>query len=148
MKSAVVTIACLVIALAPIMLGAQGGSAQAEVLALESSWIEAELHHDHVALARLMSDQLVLTEPDGSVINKADEIAFTADSDAHFEILESHDMKVLVDGDVSVVTGAYHEKGTFHGKSFEHRGRFTDTWVRHDRGWQCMAGQFAVSVAE
>jgi ketosteroid isomerase-like protein len=148
MKPTVMILLGLVIALAPTMLPAQTGSSQAEVLALENSWNQSELKHDSVTLARLMSDDLVLTEPDGSVINKTEEVAFTADPDAHFELLESRDMKVQLHRDVAVVTGAYHEKGTFHGKPFEHKGRFTDTWVRHDRTWQCIAGHFSVPVAD
>jgi ketosteroid isomerase-like protein len=95
-----------------------------------------------------MADDLVLTEADGSVISKTEEVAFTADADARFEVLESHDMKVQVHGDATVVTGAYHEKGTFHGKPFEHRGRFTDTWIRHNGTWQCIAGHFSVAVQD
>lgn len=147
MKPAILILSVL-IALAPVALLAQAGSAQAEVLALERSWVEAELHHDPAALARLMAEDVVLTEPDGSVVGKTEEVAFTADSKAHFEILETQDMKVQLHGDVAVATGAYHEKGTFHGKPFEHRGRLTDIWVRHGRTWQCLASHFSVSVAE
>jgi ketosteroid isomerase-like protein len=148
MKSATMFVLCLFFALAPISLPTQTGSAQADIIALEKSWNEAELRHDHVALARLMSDDLVLTEPDGSVINKAEEVAFTADPGAHFEVLESHDLKVQIHGNAAVVTCAYHEKGTFHGKPFEHRGRYTDTWGRHNGTWQCIAGHFSVPVPE
>lgn len=137
------------LALIPVIAPAQADSVQSDILALENSWNEAELHHDPVALGRLMSDDLVLTEPDGSVIVKSEEVAFTADPQAHFESLESYDLKVQVHGDdTAIVTGAYHEKGTFHGKPFEHRGRFTDAWVRHDRTWQCVAGHFSVPVKD
>lgn len=42
---------------------------------------------------------------------------------------------------MAVVTGAYREKGTAHGKSYQHRGRFADTWVSQDGVWQCVASQ-------
>lgn len=148
MKTAVVIFSCLTIALASVLLAAETRPAQSDILALEHAWVEAELHHDSTALARLMSDDLILTEPDGNVLDKAEEVAFTADPDAHLESLETQDVRVQVHGDVAVATGAYHERGNFHGKPFEHRGRFTDTWVRHDRTWQCIAGQFSVSVAD
>jgi hypothetical protein len=31
------------------------------------------------------------------------------------------------------------DKGTYKGKPFNHRGRFTDTWVRLNGKWLCVA---------
>lgn len=138
----------LPLAFAPVILSGQADSTQADLIAVENSWNRAELGHDPAALSQLMADDLVLTESDGSVINKTEEVAFTADPEAHFEILESHDMKVQIHGDAAVVTGAYHEKGTYHGKTFEHQGRFTDTWIRHKGAWQCVAGHFSIPVQD
>ncbi len=146
MKPVAILFLCLLLEITT--MPAQTGSVEADLIALENSWNQAELRKDASALARVMSDDLVLTEPDGSVINKTEEVAFTADPTAHFETLESHDMKVQIHGNAAVVTGAYHEKGTFQGKTFEHRGRFTDTWVRHNGTWQCIAAHFSVPVAD
>ena len=132
----------------PIFLSGQANSTQADLVAAENGWNRAELAHDADSLSRLMADDLVLTETDGSVINKKEEIAFTADRDTHFEILESHDLKFQIHGNAAVVTGAYHEKGTYHGKAFEHRGRYTDTWIRHNGTWQCIAGHFSIAVQD
>jgi CPA1 family monovalent cation:H+ antiporter len=44
----------------------------------------------------------------------------------------------------AVVTGAYYEKGVDKGKSWERRGRFTDTWMNLDGRWQCIASHFSV----
>jgi len=134
--------------IATIFLSAQTNSEQAEIRAVEDAWNKAELNHDAAALNRLMSDDLVLTETDGSVINKQEEVAFTADPTSHFEVLESHDLKIQVHGDAAVVSGAYHEKGSYQGKPFEHRGRYTDTWIRHNGTWQCVAGHFSIPVPE
>jgi ketosteroid isomerase-like protein len=150
MKSIVKCLACLLLLLsfASIFLLGQADSTQSDLIAAENSWNRAELVHDAAGLSRLMANDLVLTETDGSVINKSEEVAFTADPDTHFEILESHDMKVQVHGDAAVVTGAYHEKGAYHGKAFEHRGRYTDTWIRHNGSWQCIAGHFSIPVQD
>jgi len=147
-KAVTFLLLCSVLILIPTLRAAQGNSAQADILALENSWNQAELRHDPAALARLMSDDLVVTEPDGSFINKTEEVAFTADPDAHFEILETHDLNVQIHGEAAVVTGAYHEKGSFHGKAFEHQGRLTDTWVHHHGTWQCIAAHFSVPVKD
>jgi hypothetical protein len=39
------------------------------------------------------------------------------------------------------VTGVYREKGTYKGKPYQRRGRFTDTWVKQKGTWQCVASQ-------
>ncbi len=137
----------LTLAIASFVL-AQTDSREGGLIAAENNWATAELHHDAASLSRLMSDDLVMTETDGSVIDKAQEVAFAADSDAHMEILETHDMKVHMNGDIAVVVGAFHEKGTYHRKPFEHKGRFTDTWVRQKGTWQCIASQFSIPVPD
>jgi ketosteroid isomerase-like protein len=150
MKARVLLPLCTSLALliASIFLPAQTHSSQGDLIAAENNWVAAELHHDSASLSRLMSDDLVMTETDGSVIDKAQEIAFAADSSARLELLETHDMKVHIHGDTAVVVGAFHEKGTYHSKPFEHQGRFTDTWVRQKGMWQCIASQFSIPVQD
>jgi ketosteroid isomerase-like protein len=140
--------ASLALAIAFVFLPAQTDSGQGDLITAENNWVTAELHHDPTSLSRLMSDDLVMTETDGSVIDKAREIAFAGDSDAHLEVLETNDMKVHIHGDTAVVVGAFHEKGMYHRKHFEHKGRFTDTWVRQKGMWQCIASQFSIPVQD
>lgn len=138
----------LALMIASIFLPAQADSVQGELIAAENKWVTAELHHDSASLSRLMSDDLVMTETDGSVIDKAQEMAFVGDSNAHLEVLETNDMTVHVHGNTAVVVGAFHEKGIYHSKPFEHKGRFTDTWIRRDEMWQCIASQFSIPVQD
>src|ERR1017187_5770947 len=150
MKARVLLPLCtsLTLVIASIFLPAQTHSGQGDLIAAENNWVTAELHHDSASLSRLMSDDLVMTETDGSVIDKAQEIAFAGDSNARLEVLETHDMKVHIHGDTAVVVGAFHEKGTYHSKPFEHKGRFTDTWVRQKGMWQCIASQLSIPVQD
>jgi ketosteroid isomerase-like protein len=53
-------------------------------------------------------------------------------------------MKLHRHGDTVVVTGATHEKGAAKGKPYEHHGRFTDTWMKHDSQWLCIASQLSL----
>jgi hypothetical protein len=39
---------------------------------------------------------------------------------------------------------AHHEKDVDKGKSWERRGRFTDTWIFLNGKWQCVASHFSV----
>jgi len=41
----------------------------------------------------------------------------------------------------AVVTGWLIVNGTGKGGKFNHRYRFTDTWLKGDRGWQIVAAQ-------
>jgi ketosteroid isomerase-like protein len=150
MKSHVLFLFCTSLALmiACIVLPAQTVSGQGDLIAAENKWVTAELRHDSAGLSRLMSDDLVITETDGSVIDKAQEIAFAGDSNARLEVLETHDMKVHIHGDTAIVVGAFHEKGIYHSKPFEHKGRFTDTWIRQKGMWQCIASQFSIPVQD
>jgi hypothetical protein len=103
MKSSVFPLCLsLPLVIASIFLSAQTDSVRADLVAAENNWVTAELHHDSAGLSQLMSDDLVMTETDGSVINKAQEIAFAADSKAHMEVLETHDMKVHIHRDTAV----------------------------------------------
>src|SRR5271170_6535794 len=104
----------LALVVASVFLPAQTDSGQGDLIAAENTWVAAELHHDSASLSRLMSDDLVMTETDGSVIDKGQEIAFAGNSNARLEVLETHDMKVHIHGDTAVVVGAFHEKGIYH----------------------------------
>jgi ketosteroid isomerase-like protein len=150
MKPANLLYVCLLLPLYVFFLHApaETNCAATELLAAEKQWSDAELNHDPVSLGKLMAEDFIFTEPDGSVMHKTEEVAFTADPDAHFDILESRDLKVQVHGDAAVVTGAVHEKGTYHGKTFEHRGRITDTWIRENGSWLCIAAHFSIPVQE
>jgi len=126
----------------------QSDSTRTQVLAVEQEWNAAELHHDAKALAELMDEDVTISETDGIITTKAEEVGFSAEPSTHFEILESHGLVVHDHGAVAVVTGAYHEKGTYRGKPFEHRGRFTDTWLRRDGRWKCIASHFSIPVKD
>ena len=42
-------------------------------------------------------------------------------------------------GDTAIVTSAYRTRGTDGGKPFAHHGHFTDTWIKRNRKWVCVA---------
>jgi ketosteroid isomerase-like protein len=54
-------------------------------------------------------------------------------------MMANTDVKVLMYSNSAVVAGIYHAKGTNSGKAFDHFGRFTDTWVKLNGKWQCVA---------
>jgi len=65
------------------------------------------------------------------------------------EISEMAEIKVRMHGNVAVVTGAYHEKGTSKGRSYESRDRATDVWMRNaNRGWQVIAAHYSIPASQ
>jgi hypothetical protein len=95
-----------------------------------------------------LTDDFIITEPDGELMTKGQLMATTADRSYHYDVLVSEGYRVRVYGTVAVVTGAYHEKGSSKGKHFDRRGRFTDTWLKGGAGWQCAASHDSVAVKD
>jgi ketosteroid isomerase-like protein len=150
-KSRLVCAICITAALwlgCGALAGAQGGQKgdEGQILALENAWNQAELQHDPAALELILTDDFVITEPDGTMQSKREHMAATKDTSYHYDALVSEDFRVKVYGTVAVVTGTYHEKGSTRGSHFDRRGRFTDTWIRLGGTWRCVASHDSLPV--
>jgi len=109
------------------------------ILALESAWNQAEIHHDANAAAALMADTFISVDHHGALQNKAQYLAGIKDTSFKPEEISNSETNVYIYGDTAIVSSAYRTKGTDGGKAFVHRGRFTDTWIRRNGKWQCIA---------
>jgi ketosteroid isomerase-like protein len=116
----------------------------ARILALEAKWNDAYKIGDVSTMESLLAEDLIITVEDGSTFSKAGYLAHTADSALKVLISDLSDVKVRMHGTVAVVTGAYHEKGTSKGKSYESRDRFTDVWMKTASGWQVIASHYSI----
>jgi ketosteroid isomerase-like protein len=125
----------------PLLAVAQDSS---KIIAMENLWNRAEMNNDAPAVRLLLADDFVMTVAEGTLYNKAQMIASVADKSYRPAALQSTGMAVHYYGNTAVVTGAYYEKGVDKGKSWERRGRFTDTWMNLDGRWQCIASHFSV----
>ena len=109
------------------------------LLALENAWNQAQLHHDSKALDQLIADTFISTDNDGVFETKAQFLADNKDPAYAPTLMANSGERVFLYGDAAVVAGTYHAKGLYHGTSFEHYGRFTDTWVYQNKKWVCVA---------
>lgn len=137
-------IVLLVIALAawalPRALGASGSAADTtRLLALENAWNQAQLNRDSKALEALVPETFVYTDYDGTIMNKPQFLADNKDPSYKPTLVTNSELRVFPYENVAVVIGKYHTKGTYKGKAFDHWGRFTDTWIRQNNTWQCIA---------
>jgi ketosteroid isomerase-like protein len=115
------------------------GSQESQLVSLERMWSEALVHRDSQAVATMIADKFVNTEWNGEVSDRGKFLANIAEPKFDAAALTIQDVKVTLLSNVAVVIGTYHAKGSYQGKSYDHVGRFTDTWVFADARWQCVA---------
>jgi len=115
-----------------------------KTLALENKWNEAYKQGDVATMNSLLADDFIITVEDGTTFSKPGYIAHSADSENRVLVSDMSDLKVRMHGNVAVVTGAYHEKGTSKGKAYEFYDRLTDVWMMIDGRWQVIASHYAI----
>jgi ketosteroid isomerase-like protein len=112
-----------------------------QIKQLERAWNQAEARHDAAAVTAIVADTLTYIDFDGSIMNKTDYIRDVTKNAYQADHLYDEGLNVVVYGNAAVVTGIYRETGTRKGKSYVHRVRFTDTWIKRSGVWQCVASQ-------
>jgi hypothetical protein len=115
------------------------------IVAMENAWNQAELHHDAKAADAILADTFISVDHHGQLQSKAQYMTGLKDKSFNPEQISNSGMTVYLYAGTAVVTSAYRTKGTDSGKPFVHRGRFTDTWVRMDGSWKCVANQETLS---
>ena len=110
------------------------------VLDLEEAWAKAVVKRDAATFKRLLAPGFVYTEDDRvqngdqlmrDIVSGTDTV-----TEARNEKLETHRFD-----NTMIVTGWLIMKGRSGGKPFEHRYRFTDTWLKRGGQWQIIAAQ-------
>ena len=111
------------------------------ILALEKAWNHALEAKDAKALDMLLANTLVSVDIDGSVASKSEFLASIKAPDYLPAVVVTEQSSVQVYGNAAVVTGTFRVKGTENGKPDVRRERFTDTWIKFNEDWQCVASQ-------
>lgn len=117
---------------------------ETKIIALENLWNQIQLNHDADAMGKMLDDDFVFTDYDGTVMSKGQFLESIRDKSYQLTVEASENMKLHRHGDTVVVTGATHEKGTFRGRPYQHQGRFTDTWMKKNGQWLCIASQLSL----
>jgi ketosteroid isomerase-like protein len=121
--------------------GGKGGSgAEQTLIKIEQEMLDGILKGDPSANERYMADDVVLTGPDGDVLDKARLNADIKSGALKLQSSTMSDMKVRVHGDTAVVTYGSTDKGTYKGKDVSGEFRWTDVFVRRNGSWQLVAG--------
>ena len=136
---------CILVVAMCLVPGAQNREADNDesgrILSLENAWNQAEVKHDTRALGFLIAETFEYTDSDGRFMNRSQWLAQVKNPVNEDEQIGNSGMKVHVYGNAAVVTGEYREKMKVRGKTVMRSGRFTDTWIRQNGEWKCVASQ-------
>ncbi|CAN5411300.1 hypothetical protein BH09GEM1_BH09GEM1_47880 [soil metagenome] len=137
-------LAACVAMLAATSLGAQAQqankAAEQALFKLENDWTQAVVKRDAAIMHRLTAPKWVYSDESGVMEREAGIKAFTTGSDTVREA-SNEKMRALIYDNSAVVIGVLVMKGRGPNGAFTNRYRYTDTWVRLDGRWQCIASQ-------
>jgi len=139
-RLSLVLLVCLTIRVA----AQEPSGAAAQVRKLEEKWTAAYKERQINILSSLLAEDFVITVEDGNTYSKEGYITHSADTSVKVEVAELADLRVRVRGNLAVVTGAYHERGTSNRKPYEYHDRLTDVWVKAGNNWQVIASHYSV----
>jgi len=123
-------------------------SDEIQIHQLERAWNQAEAKQEVKEVANLVDDTLVYTDYDGSIMNKAEYLKWVAAPEQKADHLYDEGLTVHVYGNAAVVAGIYRESGINKGKHYVVRSRYTDTWIKHDGVWRCVASHSTLIPAK
>ena len=73
-------------------------------------------------------------------MNRAQDIADTIDDKSTYDLVETSDIQIRIDGTTAIVNGIFRMRGKDEkGAPVDRRSRYTDTWIKRDGRWQVMA---------
>ena len=107
---------------------------------LENDWAQAVVRRDSAAIARLVAPRWVYSDESGVMDRAAGIKAFTSGADTVTDAGNDR-MRIIAYGNTAVVIGELWMRGRGPTGAFEHRYRYTDTWMKLGGRWQCIASQ-------
>lgn len=113
-------------------------TAEEELLKLEKEFAEAIVKNDLEGIERLVTDDWIVIDPNGEVVDRTRFFEAIKSGALTHEIMESEDFRVRVYGDSAVITAITRTKGKFMGHEFSTQERATDVFVKRDGRWQCV----------
>ena len=136
----------ILIVIAAYATAANTADDQKAVSALDTQYQTAVKINDAVTMDRILADDFILVEGEGSIQTKVDLLKEAKSRRIIYEHQDETDQKVRVWGDTAVVTAKLWGKGTDDGKTFEWKLWFSDTYVRTPQGWRYAFGQASLPL--
>ena len=121
-----------------VMISEIDREAQEEILELEKKFGEAMIQNDTDAIGRLLSNDWIIIDPDGSVIDRSRFLAVIRSGALKHEAMDSEDIRVRTYGNTATVTAVTHTRTKYSEKEFNTHERATDVFARQNGRWQCV----------
>jgi len=112
-----------------------------EVMAVERQWTEAHRVVDVATLDRLMSEDFVRINSDGSVVQRAEALASYENGKRSWDVAEGSDYEVRLYGDTALVFVRWMARGTNNGEAFDYTARILSVYHRRNDRWMMVAEQ-------
>ena len=126
-----------------------GAGAEAELKAIEEKWLDAYMKSDASFLRNTEAEDYSITEPDGAVSNKAQDIKSVTDKTFVLKSATMSDFKCRMLGDNSAcVTATLKMNGTEDGQEFSGDYRAIDIFEKKDGKWMAVASQLTKVATE
>jgi ketosteroid isomerase-like protein len=121
-------------------ISAQASRASRQLYRLEDQWAAALVKRDSPFFRRTLHPDYVYSDERGT-FNRDQVIADQVGGTDTVEYAANEDMRAHVHGTAAVVTGILIVRGRGKDGRFEHRYRYTDTWISAKQGWLMIASQ-------
>jgi ketosteroid isomerase-like protein len=124
-------------------------SKEEELRLADQGRVEALVNSDVARLEKLLGDDLTYTHSTGIKESKAEFLHRIQSGELKYESMQhENEVSARLYGDTGVLTGTSRVKVRVGGQSVSLHIRFTEVWVKRDRGsWQLVAWQ-ATRIAE
>jgi ketosteroid isomerase-like protein len=125
-----------------VFLGRERGTQmQEEILRMEKDFSQAIIENDSDAVGRFLTDDWIIIDPDGGVIDRARFLDVIKSGALTHEQMDADDFRVRIYGDTAVATALTRTKGKFMGQDFTAEERATDVLVKTDGHWRVVFSQ-------
>jgi hypothetical protein len=119
----------------------KSGSVEQELIKLENGWNDAWLKCDLAFLDKILSDDYLTTDFEGTVLTKVQALENLKTGVDVGTAVVTDNWNVRVYGDAAVVMGRNTVKEQYKGKDASGQYQWTDTWIKKAGRWQCVASQ-------
>lgn len=124
---------------ATIPLVHHGDRLHREIESLEEQWLNGVVQNDVATANRLLADDYLGINPNGTLETKADALAQRRSGTVKISSIEPNNVKVRVYGDTAVVTSLVDVQGHEGDHDISGRYHYTRVYSRRDGAWKIVS---------